>query len=141
MCATSEHCVSEVVERLRKWNLGGEAIERIIAFLQKEKYIDEERYAASYINDKYRFAKWGKKKIYQMLSLKKIPNTVILSKLADIDQEEYQSILRKLLETKQRSIRAKDDYEFKGKLVRFALSRGFDMNDIEKLIPLDGLTL
>ncbi|MCD7900880.1 MAG: RecX family transcriptional regulator [Bacteroides sp.] len=133
-CATAEHCASEVVDKLKKWEIGEEEIERILAFLRKEKFIDEERYAASYITDKYLFAKWGKRKIYQMLLFKKIPNTIIQEKLNEIDKEEYLSILKKILDSKRKSIRAKNDYEFKAKLVRFALSRGFEMDDIENCI-------
>ena len=49
--------------------------------------------------------------------------------LNEIDEEEYLSILRDLLASKRKSIHAKDDYELNGKLMRFAVSRGFELKD------------
>ena len=49
--------------------------------------------------------------------------------LNEIDDEEYLSILRDLLASKRKSIHAKDDYELHGKLMRFAMSRGFELKE------------
>lgn len=46
-------------------------INRIIDRLVVEKFIDEERYCRAFVNDKFRFAKWGKMKITQALYMKK----------------------------------------------------------------------
>ena len=56
--------------------------------------------------------------------------------LNEIDEEEYHAILKKLLEAKRKSVRAETDYELEGKLVRFALSRGFEMEDIRRCMDL-----
>lgn len=135
-CAASEHCLSEAYEKLKKWEVSEEVIDSILLLLQKENYIDEERYATCYIRDKYRFAKWGKRKIYQALRVKKVSSTIIQKALDEVDEEEYLAILRGVLEAKKKTIRAASDYEFKGKLIRFALGRGFDMEDIEHCISL-----
>ncbi|KAA6304424.1 hypothetical protein EZS27_043928, partial [termite gut metagenome] len=42
----------------------------------------------------------------------------------------YLSVLRDLLEKKKKTIRAKDKYEQKRKLIRYALGKGFEMEDI-----------
>ena len=57
-------------------------------------------------------------------------------RLNEIDDEEYLSILRDLLASKRKSIHAKDDYELNGKLMRFAMSRGFELKDIRRCIEL-----
>ena len=85
---------------------------------------------SAFVNDKYRFAKWGKVKIGQALLLKKIPQSVYWPFLNEIDKEEYIGILRKLLAAKKKSVRAENEFELTNKLVRFALSRGFEMKDI-----------
>lgn len=135
-CAAAEHCKSEISEKLQRWGIAYAAIDRIIAQLEQEKYIDEERYCRAFVNDKYRFEKWGKVKIAQALQLKKIPSVVYASFLNGIDEEEYLSILRGLLASKRKSIRATDEFELNGKLVRFALSRGFEMKDIRRCIDI-----
>lgn len=135
-CSSSEHCKSEVCEKLRKWGLQTSEIDRIIATLQAEKYIDEGRYCRSFVSDKFRFAKWGKVKIAQALYLKKIPSDVAWEYLNEIDESDYLAVLKGLLSAKEKSIRAKDDFEQRGKLIRFALSRGFEMKDIRKCMEV-----
>ena len=43
-CSAAEHCKAEVNEKLQKWGLPYEVINRIIDRLVVEKFIDEERY-------------------------------------------------------------------------------------------------
>ena len=68
--------------------------------------------------------------------LKKIPSDVAWRHLNEIDEEEYLSILRDLLASKRKSIHAADDYELNGKLMRFAMSRGFELKDIKRCIDI-----
>lgn len=135
-CSTAEHCRSEINEKLQRWGIGYGTIERILNQLEEEKYIDEERFCRAFINDKYRFSKWGKVKIAQELYLKKISSSLAWQHLNEIDETEYISILHDLLVSKRKSIHAKDDYERNGKLIRFALSRGFEMKDIRRCIDI-----
>lgn len=135
-CSTAEHCRAEIAEKLQRWGIAYDAIERILDSLEQEKYIDEERFCRAFINDKYRFAKWGKLKIGQALQLKKISSMTYRSFLNEIDEEEYLSILHDLLNSKRKSVRAENEYELNGKLMRFALSRGFEMKDIRRCIDV-----
>lgn len=134
LCSTSEHCLSEVTDKLKRWQISSNAAERIIAYLLKEKFIDESRYAKAFVRDKYRFAKWGTIKISQALRLKQINPADIRMALDDINRNEYLAILKTLLQTKQQNIQAKNTYEFTGKLIRYGLSRGFELNDIQHIL-------
>ncbi len=135
-CANAEHCRAELTEKMQRWGLAYDAMNRIADRLEDEKFVDEERYCRAFINDKYKFAKWGKVKIAQALKLKKIPPYVYNLMLNNIDEEEYLGILRKLLDAKRKSVRAATPYEQNGKLVRFALSRGFEMKDIRRCMEV-----
>ena len=135
-CSAAEHCRAEISEKLQRWGLPYDAIDRILKRLVDEKYIDEERFCRAFVNDKYRFAKWGKVKIAQALQLKKVPYNTCWQFLNEIDEEEYLSILDRLLTAKRKSIHAENEYELNGKLKRFALSRGFEMKDIRHCIQL-----
>lgn len=135
-CSTAEHCRAEVTEKLQRWGMPYDAIGRIINRLEQESYIDEERYCRAFIHDKYRFAKWGKIKIGQALVLKKIPQRTFSPFLNEIDEEEYLTVLNSLLAAKRKSIHAENEFELNNKLVRFALSRGFEMKDIRHCIVL-----
>lgn len=135
-CAASEHCRAEIAEKLQRWGIAYAAIDRILKRLEDEKYIDEERFCRAFIRDKYRFAKWGKMKIGQALQLKKISSAVYGPYLNEIDEDEYLSVLRDLLTSKRKSVRAENEFELNGKLMRFALSRGFEMKDIRRCIDI-----
>lgn len=135
-CSAAEHCRAEIAEKLQRWGLPYDMIGRILDRLEEEKYIDEERFCRAFIHDKYRFAKWGKVKIAQALQLKKVSGVVYHRLLNEIDEEEYRSVLAGLLASKRKSVHAESEYELNGKLVRFALSRGFEMKDIRHCIEL-----
>lgn len=135
-CSVAEHCRAEIAEKLQRWGIAYQVIERILQRLEQEKYIDEERFCRAFIRDKYRFAKWGKIKIGQALQQKKISSVVYRTFLNEIDEDEYLSILCDLLNSKRKSVRAENDYELNGKLIRFALSRGFEMKDIRHCIDI-----
>ena len=86
-CAGAERCKSDIAEKLKKKEIDVETIENIIAYLEKEKYLNEERFCRAFVNDKFRFAKWGKLKIRQALNLKRIPSDMVYDALDSIDEE------------------------------------------------------
>lgn len=137
-CAASEHCRAEVVEKLQRWGIDYQAIERIANRLEADNFIDDERFCQAFIHDKYRMNKWGKRKIAQALQLKKIPSYTYQRLLNEIDADEYREVLSALLTQKRKSIHADTDYERDGKLIRFALSRGFEMDDIRHCMDVSG---
>lgn len=129
-CSLSEHCKSEVLGKLQQWGAPEEAWEAILNHLEKERYIDESRYAIFFVRDKYRFNQWGRVKIGQALRMKHIPSACIAGAMEEIDEREYLDILTSLLKKKVRTIKASSDYERKGKLIRFAAGHGYEMGDI-----------
>ena len=131
-----EHCESEVREKLLAWGGTNEESDEIIAYLIEERYIDNQRYAKSYAKDKFRFNHWGKYKISMMLRSKNIGNEEIEVALGEIDEEEYVERLEQILRDKLRSIKYSSEYEKKGKLFKFAQSRGFESSAISKVIDL-----
>ena len=61
-----------------------------------------------------------------MLRLLEMDSTDINEGLDAIPEEEYQEVLQHILEQKNKQLRDSDPYIRKGKLVRHALSRGFE---------------
>lgn len=129
-----EHCESEVREKLLIWGGTSEETDEIIAYLIEERYIDNQRYANSYAKDKFRFNHWGKYKISMMLRSKDIESETIEEALNQIDEEEYLEKLQQILKDKLRSLKYSSEYEKKGKLFKFAQSRGFESGAISKVI-------
>lgn len=135
-CSQAEHCRSEVDEKLNGWGVAPDIRERILSRLEKEKYIDENRYCRFFIHDKLRYNKWGRNKIAQALWLKKIPSDISAPLLAGMDADEYREVLHSLLEAKRPTVNARNTYELVGKLMRFALGRGFEIDEIRRCLAM-----
>jgi len=130
LCSTAEHCESDVRERLQRAGLCAEDADRLVGFLYDEGYLDTGRFCRAFAHDKLRFAHWGRVKIAQALRLKGLPATDIDIALDELPETEYAEALHSVLDGKARTLRDEDEYTRRGKLIRFALGRGFAMDEI-----------
>jgi regulatory protein len=137
LCAQAEHCEQEMRDKLKRWELDTPAADRIIARLQKERYIDDARYARAFVKDKIRYNKWGRRKVEQALWQKRIADDIRQQVLDEIDEKEYLDVLRPLLKQKRRTTKAENDYALNQKLVRFALGRGFTFDLIRQCLDVN----
>ena len=137
MCAQAEHCEQEMRDKMKRWGIEPDAQDRVVARLVKERYVDNERYVRAFVKDKIRYNKWGRRKVMQALWMKRIDDDIQRSVLDEIDDKEYIDVLVPLLKQKRKTIKAKSDYELNQKLVRFALSRGFDFSIIRQCMDVD----
>ncbi|EPT33349.1 regulatory protein RecX [Bacteroidetes bacterium oral taxon 272 str. F0290] len=133
-CAAAERCLSDVTSKLIQWGASPEAMERILSHLLEERYLDEKRYAQAFVRDKYRFNGWGRLKIAMALRQKGIPNEPIDAGLNEIDEREYRQTLKALLQRKRKTVKGKTAYEQNGKLIRLALGKGYEMNEILRVL-------
>ncbi len=134
LCARAEYCSYEMRQKMRRWDVDPAVEEQVIAYLEKEKFIDDSRYARLFVKDRIQSNKWGRRKVEQALYLKQIPKSIIREALDAVDDEVYLSILRPLLKSKRRSIKAASEYEANGRLIRFAMGRGFTLDLIKKCL-------
>ena len=63
LCSSSEHCITDIREKLSRWGIGELDARTIVERLVQERFIDEERYAIAFAKDKFRFSGWGRIKI------------------------------------------------------------------------------
>ena len=132
-CSRREYCVSDVMKKARKALEGDEAQAReVVDKLLKDKYVDDSRYAAAYAREKSSVSGWGDVKIRYMLSSKGISGDVISQALTEVDRHRAGSRLEKLLENKYRTL--KDDPQWRLKLLRFALGRGYSYDEVNEQI-------
>lgn len=137
LCASAEHCEYEMTEKMRKWEVDEADRERIMEYLRKAKFVDDERYARAFVKDKIKYNKWGRRKVEQGLWAKHIAEDIRQRVLDEVDDSDYKSVLIDLLKSKRRGIKAESDYELKRKLVKYAMSRGFDYQIIRQCIDCD----
>ena len=136
LCSRREYCISEVLEKLHSWGTDADDNARIIELLKKENFINEERYAISFVKDKFNYNKWGKLKISAHLRAKNIPGDLIKQALDSIDNETYKQTLVNLLSAHRRSVKAKNQYDLKAKLLRYGLSKGFESSMLYDLLNM-----
>ena len=129
LCSRREYCVSDIRAKLMK-ELDGDVqkVETAINKLKDEKYVDDLRYATAYARDKASISGWGATKIRYMLSAKGVAKDVISEALNEVDEVKASTRLEKLLENKYKSL--KDDPQWKIKLLRFALGRGYSYDEV-----------
>ena len=137
-CSRRESCRYDIRDKLLSKGIGITDAEKIISILIKENFINESRYASAFVKDKFNYNKWGRVKIAAHLKTKNIRPDIIRSALDSIDNDIYTKLLKELIANHRRSVKAKNQYDLKAKLLRYGLSKGFEssllydlLNDIE----------
>ena len=126
-CSFQERCIRDTEEKLKDWTVQKKLIPSIIRQLQEEGYINEERFAKVYAGGKFRVNKWGRQKIEFELKLKGIPEGIIKKGIEEIDEEDYQRILRDLIRKKQKGITPEKDLNIREKIITFVQGKGYEM--------------
>ena len=134
LCAATEYCEADMRRKMLRWELPEGAENRIIAKLYKERFIDDRRYAHAFVRDKFRYNHWGRVRISRELKMRNIASNIIDEALNEIPEEDNLETLQRLIDNKRKSVKGKSEYEVRTKLIRFALGRGFCLEDIIKVV-------
>ena len=132
-CAKREYCTADIRRKaLQRLDFDAAGAETVVAALQEEGFVDDRRYAAAFAREKSGLSGWGPVKIRSALLARQIPREVIAGALEEIDPDRAAARLEKVLETKWKTLA--DDPQGRLKLIRFALSRGYDYEPVRPLI-------
>lgn len=134
LCARAERCEHELREKMRAWRIDSRDIDAIINSLTTRRFLDDSRFARAFVRDKYRFARWGRRRIAMALRQKRIDSDVIDEALEEINQDEYTAVLRSLLKAKAAHMERPLSYDDRMKLLRFAVARGFETQLVSSLL-------
>ena len=129
-CAKREYCESDILRKAAE-RLDGdrEAASEVLETLVGERFVDNARYAAAFAREKSSLQGWGTVKIRYMLRAKGVSESDIAAGLAEIEPEKASARLDKLLESKWKTLA--EDPQGKFKLIKFALTRGYDYPEVE----------
>jgi regulatory protein len=134
-CAQLERCQQDVRTKLILGGIYGEDLESILAELISEGYLDELRYAKSYVSGKVSINKWGKQKIKQSLKQKDISNYCIDKAIQSIDQEVYQHNLVHHIQQKTGKLSMPIPYSEKNKIIQSLMTKGYSYDEILGHLP------
>ena len=123
-CAYQDRCTQEVRTKLATFDMPDSEKERIVKLLVDEGYLDDERYASTFVRSKIHLKKWGVNKIKMSLKMKGLSDEIIGNALSEIDPEIYKDELIKVLKAKK--INESDPYKKKAKLAQYAIQKGYE---------------
>ena len=133
LCSRAEYCRQDMYRKALKDMEGdADAAERIVAQLVAERYVDDARYAAAFAREKSSLQGWGAVKIRFQLKGKGIAGEAIRAALEEIDPEKAADRLDRLIAAKYRTLQG--DPQCRLKLLKFALSRGYEYADVEAAV-------
>ena len=134
-CAYQDRCFSEVRTKLRALECPEEDVDPIIDKLVKGGFIDEARFAQSFVRGKFKIKGWGKVKIRSHLKAKFIPEAFIQQAFkSEIKQKDYLNRLQQEIDKKVSSPKLLADFEEKQKLVRYLMQKGYEQGLILELL-------
>ncbi|MBR6438660.1 MAG: RecX family transcriptional regulator [Bacteroidales bacterium] len=136
-CAYQDRCTQEVRMKLATFDMPDSEKEKIVKLLVDEGYLDDERYASTFVRSKIHLKKWGVNKIRMSLKMKGISDEIIANALSEIDPEIYREELIKVLKSKK--INEIDPYKRRAKLAQYAMQKGYEPNlvwDVAKTLDI-----
>lgn len=130
LCSKTEYCRTDMFRKALK-DLEGdaEAAGKVVSALLADKYVDDARYAAAFAREKSSLQGWGPVKIRFQLRGKGISEADVAAALEEVEPEKADARLDKLLAAKARTLEG--DPQFRLKLLKFALSRGYEYDAVE----------
>lgn len=136
MCAAAEMCSSEARKKLERWEIPPAKSTLILRLLQRDKFIDNRRFALAYAREKLVYSNWGRQKIRQGLWGKEIPRPLIDEAIEALDPEEYIQAAQRTVDAKRSQLgpSVADSRAGREKIFRFAASRGFELSLIAELL-------
>lgn len=133
LCSRQECCTSDLLGKaVRRLEGDRAAAEEVVSALVADGFADNRRYAAAFAREKASITGWGPVKIRQALAAKGISREEIEEALPEIDSERASAKLQKLLEGKWRTLEGDPYARFK--LLKYALSRGYEYSAVEDLV-------
>ena len=131
-CIVMEYVDGMTLDEFLATKPSAAARKKVVEQLVADKYVDEARYASAFAREKASLQGWGPVKIRFQLRGKGIKDADIAAALAEVEPEKAEAKLQKLLEAKARTL--KGDPQGRLKLIKYALSRGYDYDVVEKMV-------
>ena len=126
LCSRSEQAPGDIRAKLVAWGLSSADVEQVIDQLTSQGFLNEQRFARAFVNDRFAFNGWGRIKIAHQLCLKGVAGDVAAAAMEVIDDARYRERLTELLRAKWRSVKGREPHLAWAAMMRFSASRGFE---------------
>jgi regulatory protein len=133
-CNKAERCRSDFMVRAQKLGLTSDVTDSILVTLEKEGWLDEERYAKAFVHDKSTIAKWPEKRIRLTLKTKGIPAAFVQQAIEEEYVLDEASEIKRWIETKLRTSKHVDAQKRYASIFRFLCGKGFSTERIAEIL-------
>lgn len=130
LCARAERSSGDARRLMATWGVPEQDREGVLQRLKREKFIDDGRYAEAFVREKINLSGWGEWKIRSALRRKGVAEDVINAALGQLSPEQSAQRLAERLKRKMRTVKYSSAYELRTKLIRYALSLGYAMDEV-----------
>ncbi len=134
LCSKAEKSSGDALRLMYTWGVPMAERQGVLQKLIELRFIDDARYAEAYTREKSAIAGWGARKIAQHLYQKGVAKEIVERTLATLQGDDQRAMLEKRLQRKLPSVKATNDYELRGKLLRYALGLGYDYDMVTSVI-------
>jgi len=125
-CVYQERSVQEVRQKLMHLSLSAENSDNMIKHLLDDNFINEIRFAKTFVRGKFRIKKWGKNKLFLELQRKGISNNTINLAFKEISDQEYLETFNELAKKKVKALTERNHLKKKKKFINYMLYRGWE---------------
>lgn len=134
LCSRAEKSSGDAMRLMHTWDVPETERQGVLNRLIELRFIDDARYAEAYTREKSSLSGWGAKKIALHLRQKGVDREIIKDTLSALDSCEQQERLEDKLTKKLRTTKAANSYELRGKLLRYAMSLGYEYDSAKDII-------
>jgi regulatory protein len=126
-CNYQERSHQEVRNKLYELGCNTDEVNAYISELIEHDRLNEERYARAIARGKFRQKQWGRVKIIQLLKTQQVSAYNLKKALEEIDADDYDNTLRKLLSKKWLELRGeKNIFIKKKKAYSYLVQKGYE---------------
>jgi regulatory protein len=125
-CAYQERCHKEVTQKLYNLGLAAEEVQDVLLHLMQHNFLNEERFAKAFVRGKHKVLGWGRNKIVYHLKAKGINTKLIELALQELNEQDYETELRELIEKKNNLLKEEDNWKRMVKVSRYLSSKGYE---------------
>ena len=137
-CAYQERCHFEVYEKSKAFLLTQQERDELIVYLIEHNFLNEERFAKSFVRGKHEYKKWGKIRLVNELKSRRITSALIQMALKELDDDKYLTNFNQLAEKIWETTPEKNLLKKRKKCCDFLLRKGFESDLVyEKIKDLE----
>ena len=137
-CAYQERCYKEVEQKIQSYTRATSEKEQLLLHLIAHNFINEERFAKSFVRGKHNYKFWGKNRIINELKFRGISSKIIEIALKELPIAVYLNNFHTLAEKNWENLKAPKGQKKNKKFVDFLLRKGCETHLIfEKLNELE----